>query len=303
MSITGKIRFGLGLLLAFIILQFVIGQVLDRATQTEVNTAVTKNFAAADKLAQISVEGQQIRRYEKEFFIYVNDEAGRAKYRKEWTGTFNALKTNLDTMQANKDGIFSATDLTAIAEWGNALEFYSKEFTAIMAKADAGNIVPAPVVEEPKIVAKGVIAPPAPPPPNLAAATKLANDMIGPGKDKFRSVLDGAEKLRKAKAIDSAANVTQITKLFSTATLVSIGVFVLALLIAAYLMMSIPASVKKPIAAFVAAADKISKGDVKTSLDLETAPEFSVLGEALERLRVAQSGMLDRLRNKAASPF
>ena len=298
MSITGKIRFGLGLLLAFIILQFVIGQVLDRATQTEVNTAVTKNFAAADKLAQISVEGQQIRRYEKEFFIYVNDEAGRAKYRKEWTGTFNALKTNLEAMQANKDGIFSAGDVSAIGDWNTALVFYGKEFNGIMTKADAGNIVPPVVVEEPKPVAKGAVAAPAPA-PNLAAATKLANEMIGPGKDKFRTLLDGAEKLRKAKAADSAANVAQITKLFSGATLVSIGVFVLALLIAIYLMISIPAAVKKPIAEFVAVADKISKGDVKASLDIETASEFNLLGAALERLRVAQSGLLDRLRNRS----
>jgi methyl-accepting chemotaxis protein len=64
-------------------------------------------------------------------------------------------------------------------------------------------------------------------------------------------------------------------------------------------MMSIPAAVKKPIAEFVAVADKISKGDVKASLDIETAPEFSLLGAALERLRIAQSGLLDRLRNKS----
>ena len=137
-----------------------------------------------------------------------------------------------------------------------------------MTKADAGSIVPPTLVEAPKPAAKGAVGAPAPT-PNLAAATKLANDMIGPGKDKFRGLLGGAEKLRKAKAVDSAANVAQINKLFSTATLVSIGVFVLALLIAA----------------------------------IETAPEFSLLDAALDRLRVAQSGLLDRLRNKAASPF
>lgn len=171
-----------------------------------------------------------------------------------------------------------------------------------MTKADAGSIVPPTLVEAPKPAAKGAVGAPAPT-PSLAAATKLANDMIGPGKDKFRGLLGGAEKLRKAKAVDSAANVAQINKLFSTATLVSIGVFVLALLIAAYLMMSILALVKKPIAEFVAVADKISKGDLKASLDIETAPEFSLLDAALDRLRVAQSGLLDRLRNKAASPF
>lgn len=302
MSITGKIKIGLSILLGFLILQFALGQVLDRMAQAKVNTAVTKNFAAADRLAELGAAGQQIRRYEKEYFIYVNDTAGRTKYRGEWTGTFNKLQTNLGAMQANKDGVFSSQDAIAFQSWMNALEFYGKEFNTIMTRADAGTIVPpAPVVEAAQPLAKVTSAPVVAATPDLSKATKLANDMIGPGKDKFREILDGTEKMRKAKLLESAASVNEIRQLFSISTWVSLGIFLIGLILAVYLMISIPNAVKKPIEEFVEIADRISKGDTKQGVQTTVASEFDGLGKALERLRVAQSGLLDKIRAKAGA--
>jgi methyl-accepting chemotaxis protein len=299
MSITGKIKVGLSIMLAVLILQFALGQVLDRMAQAKVNTAVTKNFAAADQLAELGAASQQIRRYEKEYFIYVNDDTGRTKYRGEWTGTFNKLKTNLGAMQANKDGVFSSQDTTAFQSWMNALEFYGKEFNTIMTRADAGTIVPpAPVVEVAQPLAKVTPAPVVAAAPDLSKATKLANDMIGPGKDKFREVLDGTEKMRKAKLVESAANVTEIRKLFGISAYVSLGIFLVGLILAIYLMISIPNAVKKPIEEFVEIADRISKGDTKRAVEANVASEFDGLTKALDRLRIAQSGLLDKIRAK-----
>jgi methyl-accepting chemotaxis protein len=303
MSISGKIKLGLSIMLAALVLQFALGQILDRRTQEKVNIAVTKNFAAADQLAELGAAGQQIRRYEKEYFIYVNDTTGRTKYRGEWTGTFNKLQTNLGAMQANKDGMFSSQDTVAFQSWMNALEFYGKEFNTIMTRADAGTIVPpAPVVEVAQPLAKVTPAPVVVvAAPDLSKATKLANDMIGPGKDKFREVLDGTEKMRKAKLVESAASVNEIRKLFSISTYVSLGIFLVGLILAVYLMISIPNAVKKPIEEFVEIADRISKGDTKQAVQATVASEFDGLAKALERLRVAQSGLLDKIRAKAGA--
>jgi methyl-accepting chemotaxis protein len=303
MSISGKIKLGLSIMLAALVLQFALGQILDRRTQEKVNIAVTKNFAAADQLAELGAAGQQIRRYEKEYFIYVNDTAGRTKYRGEWTGTFNKLQTNLGAMQANKDGMFSSQDTVAFQSWMNALEFYGKEFNTIMTRADTGTIVPpAPVVEVAQPLAKVTPAPAVVvAAPDLSKATKLANDMIGPGKDKFREVLDGTEKMRKAKLVESAASVNEIRKLFSISTYVSLGIFLVGLILAVYLMISIPNAVKKPIEEFVEIADRISKGDTKQAVQATVASEFDGLAKALERLRVAQSGLLDKIRAKAGA--
>lgn len=305
MSISGKIKFGLSIMLGILVLQFALGQFLDYTAQAKVNAAVTKNFAAAEQLAELGAASQQIRRYEKEYFIYVNDDVGRTKYRGEWTGTFNKLKTSLSAMQANKEGMFSSQDTVAFQSWMNALEFYGKEFNTIMIRADAGTIIPlAPVVEVAQPLAKVTPAPAAASAavlatPDLSKATKLANEMIGPGKDKFREVLDGTEKMRKAKLVESAANVNEIRKLFSISTYVSIGIFLVGLILAIYLMISIPNAVKKPIEEFVEIADRISKGDTKLAVQAAVASEFDGLTKALERLRVAQSGLLDKIRAKA----
>jgi hypothetical protein len=99
MSITGKVRFGLAVLLALLAALFVVSFVLDRTTRAAVDTAITKNFAAADELAELGILGQALRRYEKEFFIYADDPAGRAKYRKEWTEAYDKLQSKLAGFQ------------------------------------------------------------------------------------------------------------------------------------------------------------------------------------------------------------
>jgi methyl-accepting chemotaxis protein len=307
MSISGKIKVGLGILLAFLAAQFGVGQFLDYATQSKVDAAITKNFAAADSLAELGTVAQQIRRYEKEFFIYVNDEAGRKKYRKEWTDAYEKFSATLAKMSTNADGAFSAKDSTSFGGWTKAAQFYGDEFKSIMVKADAGTIVPPPppVVEEPAKPAKGAAAPVAvvAPAPDLSKATKLANDMIGPGKDRFKEVLDGTQALRKEKIAASAQSVTEIRSLFTTASLVTLGVFLVGLAVAIYLMITLPRAVRKPIEEFVGITDKMSKGDLKQVIHAEGAAEFEGLSKSLERLRIAQSGLLDKLRAKATSPF
>jgi hypothetical protein len=303
MSITGKIRFGLGVLLAFLVAAFLLGQYLDRQIQSNVDTAITKNFAAAEQLAELGVSAQQIRRYEKEYFIYVNDEAGRAKYRKEWTGTYDKLRAQLNSMVENKNKTFGPQDAQAFLDWSAALEFYGTEFNKIMIKGDAGQIVPAVVVEDPKVGKTGTPAAPVVAPvvaPDVSRATKIANDMIGPGKDRLRTLLDGADKMRKAKIAESATSVTEIRKLFTNSTIISLVLFVVAFSVAIFLMFNIPSSVKAPIAAFVDMADKISKGDTNGVVASQGPTEFQGLSTALDRLRIAQAGLVDRLRSRNA---
>jgi methyl-accepting chemotaxis protein len=300
MSITGKIRLGLAIILGFFVLQFLLGQYLGKTTLEKVDFAVTKNFTAAEKLSELSVTGQQIRRYEKEYFIYVNDDAGRKKYRTEWTNSYESLNSKLNTMIANKETTFSGKDTATMADWKTALDFYSTEFNKIMTLADAGQVVPPalPVTEPAKPSVKGAAPVAAVPVAEPAGATKIANGMIGAGKDKFRDLLDGADKMRKAKIAESRSSVAEINSAFSNTSLISLAIFVLGVAIAIYLMISVPSSVKKPIGEFVLIADAISKGDTKQMIHATSASEFEGLAKALERLRVAQAGMVDRLRSR-----
>jgi hypothetical protein len=302
MSITGKMSLGLGILLAFLATQFIVGQVLERNARERVDAAITKNFTAAEALAELGTQGQALRRYEKEFFIYVNDAAGRAKYRREWTSAYAGVSESLAAMAANKAATFAVDDLGEFDRWTAASQFYGAEFKRIMSLADAGSLIaPQAVIEEPAKAAKGAVAPsvPAAATPGVASAINAANDQIGPGKDKFRELLDGAQRMRKAKIAESRKSVDEIKGLFDEAAKITLGVFALGLIAAIYLMMSLPKSVTQPIAMFVGLADRISKGDVSQSAEGRVTPEFHGLSTALERLRVAQTGLLDRIRMKS----
>jgi HAMP domain-containing protein len=304
MSITGKMRLGLGILLAFLATQFIVGQLLERNTRERVDAAISKNFTAAEALAELGTQAQALRRYEKEFFIYVNDPVGRTKYRREWTSAYAGVSESLAAMAANKAATFGVDDLVEFDRWSAANQFYGTEFTRIMSLADAGTLVaPQPVVEEPAKATKGTVAPSIPAtanvPPAVVSAINVANEQIGPGKDKFRELLDGAQKMRKAKIAESRKSVDEINGLFDEAAKITLGVFALGLVAAIYLMMSLPKSVTQPIAMFVGVADRISKGDVSQSVEGKVTPEFHGLSTALERLRVAQTGLLDRIRVKS----
>lgn len=303
MSITGKIKLGFAALLAFLATQFAVQQLLERATQTNINIAITKNFAAADALAEITSIAQQLRRYEKEFFIYVDDPNGRSKYRKEWTDAYGKLSDNLAKMSANADGAFNSNDISAFASWMQATQFYGDEFRAIMDKADAGSIVPADAGRETTTEsAKKDTTYTASVATNFLQATRLANQMIGPGKDRFKEVLEGAQKLRKEKTEKSAQSVIEIQAHFNYAAMITLGIFLAGLALSVYLIISVPRTVRRTINEFVGITDKMSKGDLKQVIEADGVVEFVDLAKALERLRIAQSGLLERLRAKSSTP-
>ncbi|MFZ2989415.1 hypothetical protein, partial [Ideonella sp.] len=52
-------------------------------TQAGVERAIRQNFVAAGLLSQVQVEGEKLRRYEKEMFIHVADGPKRSGYVKE----------------------------------------------------------------------------------------------------------------------------------------------------------------------------------------------------------------------------
>ena len=83
-SIRGKIVAGFLVMMAFIVAQyFLVDHYLERS-RVQVELAIKKNYAASSMLSDLTITGQAIRRYEKEYFIYHDDAQGAAKYAKEW---------------------------------------------------------------------------------------------------------------------------------------------------------------------------------------------------------------------------
>lgn len=110
-SINRKLVFGLATIIVFFLAQAAVVLTMGRFTEREVVEVARRNTIAQVNLAELSALAQQIRRYEKEYFIYVDLPQKRAQYQKEWTGAIENITALLGKMRSNVDVVFSGDDV------------------------------------------------------------------------------------------------------------------------------------------------------------------------------------------------
>ncbi len=164
-------------------------------TQSGVERAVRQNFAAAGLLSRLQVEGEKMRRYEKEMFIYVADSGKRAGYLKEFDAAYTKMLTLLDTMLLPSGTVFTEEERQQILTWKQAAVFYAGEFGSLGRKAQA-------------IQASALT------PEQRVGLTVEYNDAIKAGKDRFRELLGGTDKMRTAKEEAAQQIATEIDATF-----------------------------------------------------------------------------------------
>jgi len=148
----------------------------NNGVEKNIEQAVRHNFAAAGLLSKLQVQAERMRRYVKEMFIYAAVPDKRAKYVKEYDEAYTKLLDLQNQAMGSQHKGFSAEDRAAIVKWGEATAFYANEFRKVAGNAEAAST-----------------------PEQKADLTVRLNNEIGPGKDRFREVLDGATKMREAK--------------------------------------------------------------------------------------------------------
>ncbi len=270
-----------------------------KTIERDVVTAVQKNTIASSQLSELAVLAQQVRRYEKEYFVYVGNAERREGYIKEWTGIADKIAKLIQTMRANAEGAFSSDDLGKIANWASAADFYGAEMKRIFfavneRQGQLGN-APAAVV-----ATKG--ATPAAPAATVAAMFSAVevNGMIGPGKDRLSGVLiKGVGDMSSAKTKETLALPAVTREGFSRLWNGVMASVLVGLLIAAFLAWKLPSAITKPIAAMSAAIDRVSKGELDAPIDATGPSEFGTLTAAVERMRVAQRTLVARMRSRA----
>ncbi|TAG06145.1 MAG: HAMP domain-containing protein [Betaproteobacteria bacterium] len=302
-SLRSSLYIGLALMgLLFIAQAFVMywGQ---RTIQSDVVAVADRNTIASSSLSELAVLSQQVRRYEKEYFVYVGNVERREAYIKEWTNTSNKMAALLASMRKNSDNAFTAEDQGKIGNWASAAEFYDSEMKRIFfavndrqARTSAAEATPPPAAKGASVaVASGAAA--AVPTPAAMFSSVEVNGMIGPGKDRLSSVLiKGVAEMYATKTKATLDLGDTVSASFNRVWLV-VGVTVaLGLLLAAYLAWLLPRSVAKPVADLTAAVDKLSKGDLEQSVGTAEVKEFVGLSAALERMRIAQRTLVLRMR-------
>ena len=95
MFIRSRLVIAFGTMLALLVVQLCVVLHFNQRAAYETDVHMTNAMNATQFLSELQVHGQLLRRYEKEYFVYVNDPAGRAKYEKEWTTVYAKMLADL----------------------------------------------------------------------------------------------------------------------------------------------------------------------------------------------------------------
>ena len=267
MSIRAKLFFSFLFISLMILALFVVRQYYS-IKEAELIREIVLDHKISSQLSGLSSAAQKIRRFEKEFFIYVNNPEKRNKY----AGEFYEANEEINQFLKQLISIYSQynydTSSIALAEWAEAGKYYAVGFEALVAKVQTGEI-------------SNVID---------------ANSAIQDYKNRFRVVLDGTDKAIKQQYQLATEKADLITQYQSTSSAIFIVISTLSFLIALLMSFLVPASIVKPLKQLTDIANGISKGQVRESIDVKGSIEIENLSKSIRRLQLATLGLLKRLQ-------
>lgn len=207
-------------------------------TERSIEQAIRQNLTAAGQLAVLQLEGEKMRRYEKELFIYVANPERRAHYAKEFDSSYTKLLELVGTMQATGNKNFTDAERAEIAKWHQAAAFYGSEFNVLVNKANSVDARQLPVDQQ-------------------ATLTVTYNEAIKAGKDRFRELLVGSGKMREAKEKHSQEVAATIRSTFDKLQLAAVGLGALLMVAILWLLRARPTAVRPAAFARVAPAIRV----------------------------------------------
>ncbi len=305
-SIKSRLANGLMLIVLFFLVQAALVWYATSNAKSTVVDSTRRNTVATSELGSLAVLAQQIRRYEKEYFVYIGNKDKRDSYEREWQGAMSKIEATLAKMKTGSDGAFNAKDLEQVAVWEAAAAFYGSEMERIFIAVDqrskavqAEQKASADASASARTVAKATAsAAPERVAPAEYRSTEV-NDMIKAGKDRFSAdLIKGIATMDKAKTGETLALAKVAEKMFDQ---VLIGVLItvaIGVVVALALSVSLPRAVSRTIASLSSAAEKMSKGNLKEAYDSGGVTEFDTLAQALNRMRLGQEAMMERLQKR-----
>jgi len=306
-SIRIRLIASMAVLIAFFVLQAIAVTWFTNAQSVQTSASIRNNTQSNAQLTELATLAQQIRRYEKEYFVYVQNEDKRNGYIKEFDGASGRISKLLDAILANPGGAYTKADISEVNRWRDAHTFYAAEMTRIFNEVKriqsemAAAPVPAPA---PATAAKGAttgaVATTATGPQLPTPAE--ANDLIKAGKDRFGAeLIAGVNKMGKAKTEATLGLAQGTTEGYQQLLSVVMTTVVLGIAIAVFLVLTLPAAITRPIRVLSEVADTVARGDLDKPFAVTHVPEFEPLVKSLERMRMALSVLTRRAKAKAAA--
>ena len=125
------------------------------------------------------------------------------------------------------------------------------------------------------------------------------NTMITDGKNRFSAdLIKGVAEMEKAKTAETLALADAAEQMFNQLLAAVLGTVAIGVVIALLLALRLPKAVTKPIDTLSAAAQELSMGNLEKPYDSGGVVEFTKLAEALDRLRLGQQVLVERLKKR-----
>ncbi len=229
--------------------------------------AISQDFNGSIIISQLAVDAQQIRRYEKEYFMYIGNAKKKIKYQNEWSEIYHKLKEQLGTMLQDKGGIWTEADKQKFQSWQTSLEAYGRGFNKVIEDVNNG------VIND----------------------TLTANKAVQEAKNAFRVMVNGTIEEFHAKYQHALNAETQIKASNTFLIWVLLGGVGGSVILCLILLSVVPRSITRPITLLSEAAETMSKGQLNTTVPTKLrVTDFLGLANTLERMRISQKVLLER---------
>ena len=268
-----NLRIGTRLALAFLaMLVITFGVALAGYRSIEQITTVTMTMLNGEaEIARIADDAKatslDLRRFEKDYLLNIGDAAKEGEYQRRWSEALQGLRGDLDRITQRS----GETERAHLATVGRAVETYAAGFLRVQEGIRSGAIKTAPE----------------------------GNAALGPVKDAIRSIEEAMDKIAEdhQKAMRGQGDVIQGTAASARTTMLVIVLAAIAIGVA--VSVAITRSITGPLAGAVGAAERISKGDLRESVEVASTDELGKLQAAMRAMVEKLAQVIGEVRSGA----
>lgn len=267
MAIRTKLLLSFLLLTILLVMQFFVSHHFS-VKEDQLVRQIIEEHNISHQLSGLVQAAQKIRRYEKEYFIYVQNPQKRDEYYRDFQITRQEIDATLVGLKIAHARSKHAGQQGRVAEWAAATEYYAEGFEQVHQKVLNGDIV----------------------------NTFQANAAIKDAKNRFRVVLSGSHEAINEQLARARAEAEQIFDYGEQSSLIFTIVTDVSILIGLFISFRVPKTITRPMTELATIAEGISRGRINKPVKMSGSREIVELAESIERLRVAAQGLLTRLK-------
>ena len=267
MPIRTRLLVSFLLLTVLIVLQYLYSSYAARQ-QDELVRQMVHEHEISNRLSGLAQAAQKIRRFEKEYFIYVADADKRAHYFAEFQSARQEIEGFLASLRVIGATGSNDSELQQLRAWQAATAFYVAEFEKVDRQVSSKRI----------------------------SSVAAANAAIADGKNRFRSVLTGTGEAIDQQLLQARANAERIFAYKENSSTLFTLLSTISVLLGLIISFQVPKSICNPVRRLTELADGISKGRINVPVKVTGNREIEELSKSIERLRVAVRGLLLRVQ-------